>query len=317
MTVPSPRRMYGIATAALVLFSPASATSAIIPTYTNVDAPAQAVVDTAIGLWDDLLPDSFVFNINVERAFLGGTPALSSEFVEAGGLPVSARITFDDGTGAVPWFIDNTPDDDLEFHGGQTPFHAVANSNGAAAGALDLLTVIQHELAHALGFSIFYDAFAAHVEDTEDGNRAYVGSTVTARLTGAGGGTHILPEEHPFDLLNPELELGHRFSPSPLDLAVLHDAFGYALAPARPLEPVAVPEASAPLLTALSLLAAAARHLVRGRLRRRGDALGPVGGPALRPYTGRSLPASVVPVRPVARHASDHAEVAELADAPA
>jgi hypothetical protein len=261
MTTLLPRLRYAIATAALVLVLPSSAASEIIATFTNVDDPAQAVVDTAIRFWEDLLPDSLVFNINVERALLGGTLAFSSDFVEADGLPISASITIDDGTSGFPWFVDDTPDDDLEFRRGRNPFHAVAKGDGAAAGAFDLLTVIQHELAHALGFSIFYSAFAGHLVDTPDGNRAYVGPTVTARLTGAGAGTHILPEEHPFDLLNPELQPGDRLSPSPLDLALLQDAFGYSLSPARPLQ--TVPEAPASLLVALSLLAAAGRHLVR------------------------------------------------------
>ena len=260
MTTPLPRLRYAIGIAALVLCLPGSAASAIIATYTNVDAPAQAVVDTAIGFWEDLLPDSFEFKISVERAFLGGTLAFASDFVEASGLPISASMTIDDGSGGVPWFVDDTPDDDVEFRRGRNPFHAVANRDGAADGAFDLLSVVEHELAHALGFSRFYSAFAAHLVDNEDGNRDYVGSTVTARLTGLGGGTHILPEAHPFDLLNPELQPGHRLSPSPLDLALLRDAFGYSLAPARPLQ--TVPEAPASLLVVLSLLAAV-RRLVR------------------------------------------------------
>jgi hypothetical protein len=258
MTPSLPRLRYTIATAALVLLSARPASSDIIASYNNVDASAQAVIDTAIGFWDDLLPDTFAFNVDIGRASFGGlTLARSSDFVELGGRPISATITIDDGTGAL-WFVDDTPADDAEFHSGRNPFHAIANRDGPAAEAFDLLTVVQHELAHAIGFSAFYGAFAAHLVNSDDGNRDYVGSTVTARLT--AGSTHILPEAHPFDLMNPELLPGHRLSPSPLDLAVLHDAFGYDFAPARPLQ--TVPEAPASLLMALSLLAAV-RHLIR------------------------------------------------------
>ena len=172
-------------------------------------------------------------------------------------MPIGASITFDDGSGGIPWFIDETPFDDVEFRGGRNPFHGDAGGSGPAAGAVDLLTVMQHELGHALGFSIFYPSFAARVVDAPDGNRTYIGSTVTARLTGAGGGTHTLPEEHPFDLMNPELLLGHRLNPSPLDLALLHDAFGYDVSPAQPVQ--AVPEPPALILMGLAWLVGAKR----------------------------------------------------------
>jgi hypothetical protein len=260
MTKPFAPVRAAIATIGLVLISAPAAPSSIIPTYTNVGGAERAVVDAAIRSWEDLLPGSLVFDLAIETKYLGGTLAYSSNFVEKHGVPIGARITFDDGTGGIPWFVDETPDDDLEFRHGRNPFHGVTRS-GPAARAFDLLTVIQHELGHALGFSIFYPAFAGHVTNAADGNRVYAGPTVTARLTGAGGGTHTLPEAHPFDLMNPELEAGHRLNPSPLNLALLHDAFGYDVSPARPIETARVPEPSGLFLVGLSLLAVAKRVL--------------------------------------------------------
>lgn len=43
------------------------------------------------------------------------------------------------------WFIDSTPEDDEEFTGGT----AVVDS--PAAGRMDLLTAVMHELGHSLG----------------------------------------------------------------------------------------------------------------------------------------------------------------------
>ena len=256
----SARRLCAIAAAAVMLFPQASAASEIILTYKNVDAPARAVVDAAIGFWEALLFDPLTFTITIEGVYLGGALASSSNFTEVGGRPISGRITIDDGSGGIPWFVDDSPDDDLEFRR-RHPFHVVADRNGPAAGAFDLLTVIHHELAHVLGFSVFYPAFAAHLVDTPDGNRAYVGPTATVPLTGAGAGTHVLPEAQPFDLMNPELQPGHRLYPSPLDLAVLRDAFGYSFSSVPPVEPV--PEPPAAIGLALAVLAAAARRLIR------------------------------------------------------
>lgn len=247
--------------AAWVVGAPGFASSEVIRTYTNVDVTAHAVVEVAIEFWEALLPDTFTFSLAVERAPLGSTLAFSSDFVEAAaaGLPVSARITIDDGSGGIPWFVDDTPDDDLEYRRGQNPYHALAAGAGPAAG-FDLLTVLQHELAHAFGFSVFYSAFAEHVAQASDGNRTYTGAAVTARITGAGAGTHTLPQTHPYDLMNPELEAGVRFSPSSLDLAILQDAFGYAVSAARPLQPAVVPEPRPMLLAPVALLAVLARR---------------------------------------------------------
>ncbi len=150
--------------------SPA-APSAIMPTYVNVGDPERAVVEAAISRWEDLLTGSPVFNVTIQTGYLGGTLAVASEFAEENGVPIGASITFDDGSGGIPWFIDETPFDDLEFRGGRNPFHGMAGGSGPAAGAVDLLTVMQHELGHALGFSIFYPSFAARVVDAPDGNR--------------------------------------------------------------------------------------------------------------------------------------------------
>jgi hypothetical protein len=260
MTTPFAPWCRVLAVTGLVLIASPAAPAVILPTYTDVGDDERAVVEAAISLWEELLPGSLVFNIAIQTGFLGGTLAVSSNFVEDSGVPTSATITFDDGTSGIPWFIDETPFDDVEFGSGDNPFHGDAAGRGPASGAFDLLTVIQHELGHALGFSIFYPAFAAHVENAPDGNRTYTGATVTARLTGAGGGTHILPEEHPFDLMNPALEAGHRLNPSPLDLALLHDAFGYDVSPAQPVEPApSVPEPPVFLITGLAMLVAGRR----------------------------------------------------------
>ena len=267
-----------------VLFIASPATpSAIIPTYMNVGDPERSVIEAAISRWEDLLPGLRVFNVTIQTSYLGGTLAFASEFVEENGVPIGASITIDDGSGGIPWFIDETPFDDREFRGGRNPFHGDAGRSGPAAGAVDLLTVMQHELGHALGFSIFYPSFAARVVDAPDGNRTYLGSTVTARLTGAGGGTHTLPEEYPFDLMNPELMLGHRLNPSPLDLALLHDAFGYDVTPAQPVQGVPVPEPPALLLVGLAWLVGAKRLLALPWSSRRGVMKTTRAGRAARP----------------------------------
>ena len=144
---------HALAALGLVCIAAPAAASVIIPTYTNVGDPERAVVEAAISRWEDALPGPLVFNVSIQTGVLGGTLAFSSGFVEANGVPIGASITFDDGTSGTPWFIDETPFDDLEFRNGQNPFHGEAIGSGPAAGARSA-DGDEHELAHALGFDL-------------------------------------------------------------------------------------------------------------------------------------------------------------------
>jgi hypothetical protein len=52
------------------------------------------------------------------------------------------------------WFVDATPWDDVEFFG--TGLSLTASATGGAAGQVDALTVIMHELGHVIGFGDAY-----------------------------------------------------------------------------------------------------------------------------------------------------------------
>jgi hypothetical protein len=81
---------------------------------------------------------------------------LRSTIVEVADLPgdllgfaAASTIVIDVNACGYGWFVDATPDDDAEFHVANGRF--VAADDQPAAGRVDLLTVLAHELGHILG----------------------------------------------------------------------------------------------------------------------------------------------------------------------
>ena len=67
------------------------------------------------------------------------------------GLAGEGAVVIDVNAGGLGWFIDTTPDQDEEFSRDESGLWRAAAASGAA-GKVDLLTVLTHELAHQLGF---------------------------------------------------------------------------------------------------------------------------------------------------------------------
>ncbi|MEW6251408.1 MAG: hypothetical protein AB1716_12230 [Planctomycetota bacterium] len=208
----------------------------IQPRYdANVTAAQRAVIEAKIALWEGRLPHQnpeHVVVIDFRNADLGllfffmrpgveplltyagdvvtdggTTLAETDNFTnDADGRPTGARITINNNA-AVPWYegLDpNVPNDKY-----------------------DLYTVINHELCHALGFTTQNPRFNRNVVNTPGGGRKYegggAGGTPGGTLTPPGGGTHLDPNAHPGDLMNPELPKGTRRTPSQTDIDILLD----------------------------------------------------------------------------------------------
>ena len=67
------------------------------------------------------------------------------------GLTEGNRIQFDANGAGWGWYIDPNPTDSSEFSATASPNEFVAAPDSSAAGKLDLLTVLIHELGHVLG----------------------------------------------------------------------------------------------------------------------------------------------------------------------
>jgi hypothetical protein len=102
------------------------------------DEMLAAIVDAAITRWAEA--------IQVDERTLAALYEVSFQIVDFTGLTLGLTgentIFIDADAAGYGWFIDQTPLDDAEF----------GDAEGEAAGRMDLLTVVMHELGHVLGY---------------------------------------------------------------------------------------------------------------------------------------------------------------------
>ena len=103
----------------------------------------QPFVDEAIRRWarvEDASLLAVLLNVSITVADLPGDEI---------GEYLDGRIVLDVNAGGRGWFIDPTPRDDGEFSGQGATLQARAGSDAAAG--IDLLSVLAHEMGHAIG----------------------------------------------------------------------------------------------------------------------------------------------------------------------
>ena len=93
----------------------------------------------------------------------------------------ASGITIDTNAAGWGWFIDHTPADNSEFTATGSPNELVATS-GDAAGHIDLLTVVEHELGHIIGLGDSESAGVMNV-DLDVGERRLPDATDVAQVS--------------------------------------------------------------------------------------------------------------------------------------
>ncbi|MGB7323492.1 MAG: putative Ig domain-containing protein, partial [Rubripirellula sp.] len=124
------------------------------------------------------------------------------------------EITIDTDAAGHGWFVDPTPERDEEFG-------ASGNLIDGDESQYDLLTVIRHELGHAIGFGDVYRPFVTQTETDFDGQVWFITGDDRYRLNASG--SELEPTLYPDQLMAANLSPGLRKAPGDVDLQILSD----------------------------------------------------------------------------------------------
>lgn len=240
-----------------------------MPPATTGGGSLDGIFRAAADLWEQAIADEHVVTISYGWAPLppefGAWQGLSAE---QGGHLTGSSI-FASNQPFTMWFLDPTPYDDAEFGalvetsgnlGGDAGPINVGRELPAlapeAVGRYDLLSVMFHEIGHALGLTEGFSLMLAETDDWDVDLREplpYAGAAIPFYTNG---------EHHltiPTASMNPEFERGRRRLVSAADILAAAQVNGWTQVD---LDPVRVPEpGSAPLLGAgLAALARRARR---------------------------------------------------------
>jgi len=143
---------------------------------------------------------------NASYSLSGFSDLVGSAVGETTGQGLNAQITLDSNAAGHGWFIDDTPDNNDEFLPTADPEVWIAKAGTAAAGKMDMLSVLLHEYGHALGIEQSGDNADYMAASLQPGQRRLPSTeelSLMSRLVAAlKGGT-----DDPNDPMNPNLPL--------------------------------------------------------------------------------------------------------------
>jgi hypothetical protein len=220
------------------------------------DAPANVagqgnlhdIVRAAARMWESVYAEPITLTLYYGWADTGnaGTHALSTQ----GGAPnreTSGTILFDN-TGAASFYLDPTPYQNEEYRtlteqsqdlgGGYINVARVfSNPIGEVAGHLDLLSVVLHEIGHALGMSAANVSFIAQSETgilAITNELPYQGSMIPLAYNNAGVVAHFSVDAIAYGSLMAGINAEERRIPSELDILANAQISGFSILRLRP-----------------------------------------------------------------------------------
>ncbi len=207
-------------------------TTSLSPT----DPRLQAALSVAERLWSPAIGDARTFGITIVVRPLASN--LIGESVITGwnsrGLPTTGVIYLSPDADGLGWYLDPG----LTTSNPSLPTSDQLGAN--ATGHDDLLTAIEHELGHILGFDPDNPGYESHLQ-TIGGSEFFVGQGFSAEVAPGG---ELKPLLYPDDVMSATLAPGVRKLPSELDLDVISTLWDTNLT--LPGQSAAAPALSAP-----------------------------------------------------------------------
>lgn len=197
------------------------------------DSTERGVVDAAIDIWEYLIVDNGTSN-NTFSVFINQGPIdgsgntlgyATSPTVDGNGNPYFSVLRIDEADEGS-FYDDPTPldrSDDFPIQSA-TPYVYFSGAS-PAAGKVDLLSVVMHELGHALGFAAGYSRFNSKIS-TVEGVRRF--DNLGMNLALQPDNSHVSTNHVP-DLMQPSAGTANRKLPSTDDITALARAFDYIL----------------------------------------------------------------------------------------
>jgi len=110
-------------------------------------AELDPIIEEAITRWSEspLIDDEMLSELNNVSFIIADLSGAAL------GMTLDDTVYIDINAAGYDWFVDSTPEDDLEFTLQNEEGKLAADSSSAAYDDMDLLTVVMHELGHVLG----------------------------------------------------------------------------------------------------------------------------------------------------------------------
>jgi len=170
-----------------------------------------AVFDAALADWAAALgvdlPEIQLVVADLPGAELGHGSIIS---VGADGLPELGRVVIDSDAAGLGWYtgLDASPVDSSSY---------------------DLLSVLTHEIGHAIGFSTAFAGFANSVESDLDGSSVFV-TSIGDGIALDQTADHVDADVYPNDLMVAFIDPGIRRSITTLDIRIIESSYAAATA---------------------------------------------------------------------------------------